>query len=402
MPFNNYPYTNLNDLNLDRILKLAEEARNLNENVYDYIRENLDEVTIQALFDDTTGLLFLNGNDSVPTAGADMKGVRLGNVVHNIKIPDTGENIVFFGDSWTYGTGADPQGNRFSTLLANKLGKTEFNFGVGAAGFSIPGNLIRTQIDTAENNMTDEERDKTGYVVITGGVNDWRHRNDYNISMNAWISAISNVVRRAYAIFPNSVVVVVLCNTQAYYFNDVWARWITQAQRTIRRIETKLPMIVVQNAAESVNFNPSCWTSDELHINTLGHSVFAAHIYSSIMGGGTDVNYYFGVPAMGTDVTVDVDPHLFRKNDFMTLNATRWSFPAVAAGKQKTLAILKSADAQQIAPRFNQYMIACLDNIVVGTVCITPSGNIVFTNSSGESINGCWTPYTEWRLDRTE
>ena len=54
-------------------------------------------------------------------------------------------NAVFFGDSWTVGTGiatADRPTNRFAAIISQKLGCTEVNDGVGAAGFIRSGNLI--------------------------------------------------------------------------------------------------------------------------------------------------------------------------------------------------------------------------------------------------------------------
>ncbi len=203
-----------------------------------------------------------------------------------------GYNVVFIGDSYTYGTGAsdhlDGDTKRFSTLLANKLQATEFNYGVGSTGFCDPGSggqnaPFNTQITNAANGMTASEKTNTHLVVIAGGVNDFNEGTAYSASdmqvasHNCMVNALTN--------FPNAIILLVPmlfkgngANARLIHFENSLIQGITYYNNTRR--------CVYIQGAWTWNFGrPSHFISDNLHPNDLGHQVIASMIYAHILGG---------------------------------------------------------------------------------------------------------------------
>jgi lysophospholipase L1-like esterase len=76
--------------------------------------------------------------------------------------------VAFLGDDWTAGTGASGHGKRFSTLLAERLGLRERNFGVALTGYakaSATGGAYGSRIDAVV-------AARPRLVVVSGGRND--------------------------------------------------------------------------------------------------------------------------------------------------------------------------------------------------------------------------------------
>lgn len=392
MPFNNFPYTNMNDLNLDFLLKNQKQ-------IEQYIKDNIGQIAVEALFDNATGRLVLNAGTEEPEQGENLTGIQLGNQYHDINIQDL-ENIVFFGDSWTNGTGASNTANRFSSVLARRLNKTEFNFGVGGAGFALPGHLISSQISTAETTMSENQRERVKYVIINGGLNDWTQRNSANITKTAWTAAVEAAVRAAHNIFPNAFIVACIANTQQYYFPDEWSEWILSAQQLLKQLSAFLPLIVVQNCAECINFNPAFYSSDQIHPNDAGHKAFANHIYSGIIGGGTEVKYYFGDLVLADGVTTDIPPKLFRDGDNMIIVGNKFTFPASPSGSLVRLGFLKNGNPNEIAGATNMYFPCYFGNLVIGTISITSGGSVYLMHSRSTNLDICYVNDMTYRLNR--
>lgn len=77
--------------------------------------------------------------------------------------------LLTLGDSWV-GPG---NYTHFIVPLSQKCGCTLVNYGVGAQGFDKPGNAkFPVQLQNAINGMSADEKRRTRYVVLCGGVND--------------------------------------------------------------------------------------------------------------------------------------------------------------------------------------------------------------------------------------
>ena len=419
MPFNNYPYTNMNDLNLDFLLKNQDQ-------IMSWIRDNIGEIVLDALYDPVEEKIILKAPTGTVLNDGEVKAFQIENVLHGVKdnvlraivtglsndvstnsksidILKHGKNIVFFGDSWIVGSKvpvADRPTKAFYALLSAKLGKTPFNFGVGGAGYMVTGNTISTQITMASGSMTDTQKEETGFVVFLAGVNDWRHKDDYSITLSNWQDQIATDLASAHTLFPNATIVLCLSNSEQYSFSDTWAHWITSAQNYIARTVNTFPIIIVQNVAEALNFQDDLYDSDELHPNEKGHATLAGHVMRGIMGGGCEVKYYWGQPTFSTGVSTSPVIHMFRDGDLMQITETNWSFSSnLAAGASVTLATIPEG----IAPKQNVYYPLYRGNKVVGTIAITGGGphSIVATNQSDSAISGGYSGFMQFRLDRS-
>lgn len=60
MIWNEYPYTDFHDMNLDWIIKTVKDLKNIiDNNLDDMIREQLDKLFIDAMYDEDTETLIL-------------------------------------------------------------------------------------------------------------------------------------------------------------------------------------------------------------------------------------------------------------------------------------------------------------------------------------------------------
>ena len=120
--------------------------------------------------------------------------------INTLKLKDI---FVIFGDSWSaFGEGFENWMEYVN--IANTLDVEVKNFAIGGAGYLVPGNTIATQIATANSNMTSEEKARTKYVIMEGGVNDTGVSGlTYTNFRNTVRSAITNVA----SMFPNAQII---------------------------------------------------------------------------------------------------------------------------------------------------------------------------------------------------
>ncbi|QHJ75959.1 MAG: hypothetical protein [Bacteriophage sp.] len=81
-----------------------------------------------------------------------------------------GGSCLFIGDSYTEGLRASSSSQRWSTLLAQSMGWTEYNFASGGSGFSIPGSGGRTFLQQAQ--YAKSRGVNPDVVIVAGGRND--------------------------------------------------------------------------------------------------------------------------------------------------------------------------------------------------------------------------------------
>lgn len=76
----------------------------------------------------------------------------------------------FLGDSYTEGTGASSSSHRWTTLVANRMGWREANFGQGGTGYSTAGPVPGRQPYPARADDINAD-----VIVVAGGQNDYGH-----------------------------------------------------------------------------------------------------------------------------------------------------------------------------------------------------------------------------------
>lgn len=194
---------------------------------------------------------------------------------------EKGKNILFFGDSWTTGVGADsPATEKFSTVLAASLDMTEVNYGVGASGFARPL-TIEEQVDNAIENMSAADKEDTRIIMIVAGVNDLRNIATETIANVT--AAINTVVTKCKAAYPSAVICFAV-NMVPTTVGTAMRNWIDMIHDYCRMI-TGAPVLVFDDFPYQFIGRPDLYKSDLLHPTTAGHQLIAGLLRNWLLGG---------------------------------------------------------------------------------------------------------------------
>ena len=312
-----------------------------------------------------------------------------------LQVRRTNCNMVMIGDSWTVGGSASSTSKRFSTLLCDMLNMTEFNFGVGGAGYTRPNNTFISQVETANSSMNSSEKENTGIVAIIGGVNDINHMSD--TSYGSFLSAALSCCNKAHQYFPNALIVVGLSNTRNDYYTNTMIHWIQSAQSYVSRNVT-YPVLFIKNLGSSVNGVSDNYKSDNLHLTDDGHAKFAAHIANAILGGGQDVFYFIGTPQFITSVAdADLAIHIFRENDIIRITPGTILFTS----SLESNTLIATLPDPVLAPRGNIYVPTYRSDKLNGSIAFTTSGNIRFVPdlNFNNDRTGAYFPGATWMFN---
>lgn len=110
--------------------------------------------------------------------------------------------VAFVGDSYTQGRGATDASARWSTLVANEMGWTEKNFGIGGTGYANSGS------ETANSDYSDRIQEiadaSPQIVIVSGGRNDaMLPSNTVGQSVNSFYSGLRKALPDAQIIAVN-------------------------------------------------------------------------------------------------------------------------------------------------------------------------------------------------------
>lgn len=214
--------------------------------------------------------------------------------------PYSGKKIAFFGDSYTYGTGASDHlsgdTKRYSSLLAGYLGMQELNYAVGTTGFCYSGNNLNKnfnqQIIDASNALSTAEKNDVYLVIIAGGINDTR-RNDYTYTQ--MYSAATSAANTAYNTFPNAKILVVPMLYQGFQFTYK-ARVLYDAIVNAMHKINKRNVFVMEGCYTWNWGDRTHFANDKLHPNDLGHETIAKNVLHGIFGELTQwENYIYNI-----------------------------------------------------------------------------------------------------------
>lgn len=391
-----FPYTNFNEVNLNWILRRLKEIPDLStfiNQVRDLVRQAEDHADDSAQSAEDAAQSAEDAAQSAEDAAASAQDAETSaeDAAGALEqLLTGGPDMAFFGDSWTVGAGIavgpDRENLRFSTLLANRFGKNQLNYAVGASGFLIPNNQITTQIDTALEKPR-EDRLNVGMAVLVAGVNDWRHRNDYNITKTAWCNQIENDVRKLHLCYPNAKLIIGLCNSEQYVMTDEWSSWMTAAQAQLAK-NLSFPVVLVQHVAECINFRSDTYASDGLHPNILGHAILAGHITKAIMGGGMDIFFCTGAVVPNSGYVPNIGVSVYRDNEKAILTEDQWIFNTeLPVNTNVTIGVLPN---KNVVPMKTFYVPMYRGGAVVGTCAVTPSGNVTCRNTSSAALGNAF------------
>lgn len=298
-------------------------------------------------------------------------------------------NIVFIGDSYSYGTGASDHlagdTKRFTSLLAGMLGGTEFNFAVGSTGFCDPGSAgqnmtFAQQLDAADADMSPLQKAETHLVVIAGGYNDWNEGSTYGYADMK--SAASECATKAETYFPNAHILFVPMlfkgwnvNSRTLNFEAAICDGATGIERT-----TCIRGAWTWNHGASARF-----TSDHLHPNDAGHLLIAQQIYANIQGGYAWRNEAYSIQWFeGYKCNVDDGGYLQLFNGTVT-HQGMYVYGTFEAGNHKVGDVTKA-----LCGLTGVYGLVVKGNTIAGNYGITKNGAVYVNNETGSTITDCY------------
>jgi lysophospholipase L1-like esterase len=166
-----------------------------------------------------------------------------------------GENIVCFGDSLTYGTGAS-QGMDYPTQLSRLIGRPVINAG-------IPG-------DTTATALSRLDRDVLGrsprIVLITLGGNDLKNRQDRDRAFRNLKAIITSIQDRGALVIVGGLDVPI---------------WGGGFQERYRKICEETGAVLVPDILKGLVGNPEKM-SDAIHPNDSGYAVMAGYFHEAM------------------------------------------------------------------------------------------------------------------------
>ena len=298
-------------------------------------------------------------NSDISTINSDISALKLSKLA--------GKNIVFFGDSWTVGSGATSTSQGFAPVMANRLDMTQFNYGVGGAGFLRSGNQIITQVNTANSDMSSTEKNNTAIVFIFGGVNDWRNSTG---SIDSMATAIKTVCDTCHNQYKNAKIVVALCNTMNLNITDTFRHWMYYFRYYLQQ-NCAYPIQIIKNVENIISGRSGCYVSDNLHPSTTGHAILAGFFINQLLGGDSTVDYYHSTFTLSSGNTMTQIPHLFRFNNKICCTGGTFTLGSAISSNTRigTMSTL-------ISPKYTTYIPAFYANRLIGNIALTESGNV--------------------------
>lgn len=368
--FEHFPYTNFHEQNIDWLIRLMKEL----DGDMDKLKAKMAKIGV-TITETVAAKLekMLQDGDFEAIINDEL-----------FKIPvHAGNNIVFIGDSWTYGSGATNRlTERFTTLIAKNFGMTEFNFGVGASGFTRPNTFI-SQVETANSSMTETEKKMTSICLITGGVNDIRWSAE--TTLLAFSAAVVACVERAKAVFPNAQIVLAIGTTTNDSYTNTNRHWYYYAMKAVKQQHSEGRVLIIDHVGAAINGVAANYQSDNLHPNTLGHSLLAGFLTNAIQGGGTDTEYYVGYYALDANYASYVrTPHVFRQTE----NILFGEGIIELAQEITTNTVIGSYEGP--FGYDNVYLTAYHGNQPVASVAITASGSLRIIPNPGVTLSSGW------------
>lgn len=168
--------------------------------------------------------------------------------------------VAFYGDSYTLGTGASARENRWSTIVCEGRGWTEFNPSVNGLGFvnqrrdrDLPGRIIAADPDL---------------VIVTMGLND---NFSYTYSSDEIETQIDADLARLSRELPDARIVVV----EPFWYTDERPGSVDRIIAWVREAADRLGADWIPGASRWIVGHPEWMARDGLHPNDAGYAELA-------------------------------------------------------------------------------------------------------------------------------
>lgn len=282
--FNNFPYTNFHEINLDWILNTIKDIPQTVSKFTKEYKEAFAEFTKKykeefAKFTLEYKEAFLKQNAEVDSKIAAIQRVE----------GDPFRNCVMIGDSFLTGFGLSNTNDNFGVKLAELLGCETVQYfagnGLGFVKTPSSGTFKDKTFSTAISDIIStsvNSPDLVTSVILIGGFNDA----DFGSAEIA--GGISSSIANAHGLFPNAQLYIIMSPSPRFSGNDVLSAFETVAQTAPGYAYIKTDSWKWMWAA-SANYVQE----DYIHPSAEGHKLIANHIFAYLRGYGYEQTFYY-------------------------------------------------------------------------------------------------------------
>lgn len=292
--FNNFPYTNIHELNLDWILEKLKEVLDDNKSMSEqidamqYTIDNLpleqevrDQLT-EWLNDGTLANIINQTAFNQLRTDIDANTASINTLNSRLSLVDS-PKILFIGDSYLAGSQLDPTDPVWADICAQKMGLTlNSSYWKYAHGGDTFGNTdltynYITRLYQAVSDLTTEQKNSITHIIVGGGANEY----NYASNPTAIGTGMVNFYNVAVANFPNAKIFVVALG------------WAKDSARRAGILSANYTMASVTLNPNKFMFiddvycnlqNDNRFSADGVHPNVDGQRRLGASLYNVLMG----------------------------------------------------------------------------------------------------------------------
>ena len=260
------------------------------------IAESIPNQTIDNIKNDITNI-----NSSINTLEDDVDGIgtdinNIKNIINNSLSPIEllrGKNFVVFGDSYSEPEIANSEDELWVKTVAQATGMNRFNFAKAGAGFARTDNIMLSQVNTAIEQMTEEQKTNTKIAIVYGGFNDIINE----MAISLIIENCSNLINAIHTNFPNAKIILAPFNWGfgglTAIINHNIQYMITQMQKNL----SNLPVIMLKYA-RYWNLGLRTWFRNAYHPGANGYYNIASYMIGAIYGSSEHVGLGGDIPLL--------------------------------------------------------------------------------------------------------
>jgi hypothetical protein len=197
------------------------------------------------------------------------------------------DTFIAFGDSWT---ASSVSNSIWTNVLATNLGLNFKNYAVDGAGF-VNNNygLISDQVNIFNDDIQDKviNPNKVKYVIVMGGINDFR----YNVAYMTLVNEIKSVFNNIKSLVPDAKLLYV-ANCQYPYQYNQFSYW-----KNVKANLIGVDTLILINKIPMKYFD-----STYFHLNQDGQKLFLAQNIQNIFEGGEIISQSDERIVEGTDI----------------------------------------------------------------------------------------------------
>jgi lysophospholipase L1-like esterase len=201
-----------------------------------------------------------------------MLGVAMtGCAAPNTQPRDEGHTrVAFYGDSYTLGTGASDPSMRWSTIICEQRGWSEFNPSVNGLGF------VNNRSEYAEGDVPSLViADDPDIVFVTMGLND---NFSYQFSAERIEAQIGDDLHRLASALPAARFIVV----EPFWYTDERPASVETITRWVRDAASEIGADYIAGASHWIEGHPEWMAPDGLHPNDEGYAEMARRMHEEL------------------------------------------------------------------------------------------------------------------------